>query len=147
MSRCSRKSNRTRDPRLPRGKLRGCRAWSLHFSNHDAHCGHSEGSKRHADAVEDLDVPEGKKARLSDAAAAAPAADGGAEEAEDAAVGEAASLDDATPPADAAAPVAPGAEGASTGKGKRATKGADLSFKENPFTFLEPGDPVIQACM
>jgi multisite-specific tRNA:(cytosine-C5)-methyltransferase len=35
-----------------------------------------------------------------------------------------------------------------TAKGKaRAPKGADLHFKENPFTFLMPDDPVLQACM
>ena len=46
-----------------------------------------------------------------------------------------------------AAPVAPGAAKGSTGKGKKATKGADLSFKENPFTFLKADDPAIKACM
>lgn len=27
------------------------------------------------------------------------------------------------------------------------TKGSDIHFKENPYTFLSPDDPVLQACM
>lgn len=32
-------------------------------------------------------------------------------------------------------------------KGKTVAKGADIHFKENPYTFISPSDPIIQGCM
>lgn len=123
-----------------------CRAWRPLFWHH-ANGGHREG-KRQADAVEDLETSDGKKMKLSDEP---PSGTGTGEE-----EGAGAAADDMPLDVSAeqpntisavAAPVTPGPAKGSTGKGKKATKGADLSFKENPFTFLKADDPAIRACM
>ena len=95
--------------------------------------------------MEDLDIPEGKKARLSDETVDTTTADEGAEETDVVPLDLPAEQPDPTPAAVTSVDPEPAKD--SKGKGKRATKGADLSFKENPFTFLKPDDSVIQACM
>lgn len=95
--------------------------------------GTTEG-KRQADAVEDLETSELKKPRLS---ADSPQS-GGA----DANVDEESGSPGITPVPVVAPPPATSAKG--RGKGP---KGADIHFKENPFTFLKPDDPVIQGCI
>lgn len=34
-----------------------------------------------------------------------------------------------------------------TQKKGKSTKGADIHFKENPYTFISPQDPILQTCM
>ncbi|EKM56700.1 uncharacterized protein PHACADRAFT_172372 [Phanerochaete carnosa HHB-10118-sp] len=93
-------------------------------------------NKRQADAVEDLETSEVKKPKLS------------AED--DAEVTEAETLDTMpeSPSEPALVTEASAPEHATDTKGKgQAVKGADVHFKENPFTFLKPDDPVILACI
>lgn len=92
--------------------------------------------KRQADALEDLETSEGKKLKLS------------AED--DAETADVEALDSTPEPAPEPAPVAEAGtpEPAADIKGKgKAAQGADVHFKENPYTFLKFDDPVIQACM
>ena len=100
-----------------------------------ANC-HASEHKRHADEVDDLETAEVKKPKLS------------AEDDAEAAGSE--TLDTTPEPATEPGAVveASGAGPATAAKGKgKAAKGADVHFKENPFTFLKPDDPVTQACM
>lgn len=83
-------------------------------------------SKRPADHVEGLEASESKKAKLSDK--------------------------DSTSALATDEIVAEEAEGVSakTPQPPQATqtkKGVDVHFKENPYTFLEPDDPVVKTCM
>lgn len=90
--------------------------------------------KRQADAVEDLETSEGKKQKLSDDHPDPPVLD------EDAEVVEADAVEQpAEPPVAATSGIAP--------KPKGKGRGPDLHFKENPYTFLQQEDPIIQACM
>ncbi|TCD60371.1 hypothetical protein EIP91_010262 [Steccherinum ochraceum] len=108
--------------------------------------------KRPADAVEDLEVSELKKPKLSDDT------DGPFSEAiepddveED--NGADLSLDPGTAPEMPLDPnkVSPANLAAttedSTSKSGKAAKGADIHFKENPYTFISHNDPIIQGCI
>ncbi|GJE86312.1 RsmB/NOP family class I SAM-dependent RNA methyltransferase [Phanerochaete sordida] len=95
-------------------------------------------NKRNADTVEDLETSDTKKPKLS--------AEDDAEAADDEALATTPEpVPEAAPDAEAAAPE-PATDAKGKGKG-RATQGADIHFKENPFTFLKPDDPVIQTCI
>ena len=84
--------------------------------------------------MEDLETSESKKAKLSDnAVAATPVSDETVEEEEQ--VGA-----DTITGANAVQPT----EGATSSEPK---KGIDIHFKENPYTFLKPEDPVVKTCM
>lgn len=112
-------------------------------SYHVANSGYSEG-KRHADAIEDLELSEGKKPKLSAEDASLGGADESAADVDGETLENSGGRLEPTPvTANAAVP-----EAMKDTRGKsKATKGADQSFKENPFTFLKHDDPVIQACM
>ncbi|KAI0767266.1 cytosine-5--methyltransferase [Fomes fomentarius] len=105
----------------------------------------SEG-KRTVDAVEGFDRSDVKKLKLDAEGEAGKSAD--AEEAEEVLPEEA--IDDTAPAMD----VDPAASTTVTSTGEpkirfkkgKTAEGASAHFKENPYTFIEPDDPIIKAC-
>ncbi|TFK82297.1 S-adenosyl-L-methionine-dependent methyltransferase [Polyporus arcularius HHB13444] len=108
----------------------------------------SEG-KRTADAVEGLDRSDVKKAKLDVEGEAGKGQEADAEPTEDAdeELPEEA-MEDPTPPmeVDEATPAATSEPKIRFKKGKTA-EGASAHFKENPYTFIAPDDPIIKACI
>lgn len=110
----------------------------------------SEG-KRQADSLEGLETSEVKKAKLDSEVSAdvQAAGDDPLEENDDDDDMAIQDPEDTT----AVVEVAPTDTGDTPQaeptqlKGRIKTKGSDVHFKENPYTFLPPEDPVIQACM
>ena len=105
-------------------------------------------AKRTADAVEELDKADVKKPKLdTEADAKDPegeqADDADEELPEEAADETASAMDVDQPPSTTAAPAEPKIR---FKKGKTA-EGAGAHFKENPYTFIEPDDPIVKACM
>ncbi|TBU24699.1 S-adenosyl-L-methionine-dependent methyltransferase [Dichomitus squalens] len=105
-------------------------------------------TKRTADAVEGLDTADAKKPKLDTEADAKDAegqqADDADEELPEEAAGEPTSAMEIDQPISAnAAPAEPKIR---FKKGKTA-EGASAHFKENPYTFIEPDDPIVKACI
>lgn len=94
--------------------------------------------------MEDLEISEGKKPKLSAEVLPLADADKGAADVSGETLENSGVQLDPTPAT--ATEAVPEAMKNTRSKGK-ATKGADQSFKENPFTFLKQNDPVIEACM
>ena len=97
--------------------------------------------KRQAEAVDEAETSEAKKPKL-DTADVQPEGDE-----DDTMIDES----EATTPANESAPAepleaAPVSKPDAKGKAK-AKQGSDVHFKENPFTFISPGDPIVQACV
>ncbi|RPD68357.1 S-adenosyl-L-methionine-dependent methyltransferase [Lentinus tigrinus ALCF2SS1-7] len=105
--------------------------------------------KRTADAVEGLDRPDVKKAKLDSEGEAGKAQDADVDQADDAEeeLPEEA-LEEPAPSMDVdqAAPAAAAEPKIRFKKGKTA-EGASAHFKENPYTFIAPNDPIIKACV
>ncbi|KAH9929026.1 cytosine-5--methyltransferase [Epithele typhae] len=114
---------------------------------------HSD-AKRTADAVEGLDREEIKKPKLDSGNAQEPT-----EDAEEELLEEAMDDPDATPTAEMEVDAPEGeAAAAVMDKGKekdqkirfkkgKTAEGAGAHFKENPYTFIAPNDPIVQACI
>ncbi|KAH8097118.1 cytosine-5--methyltransferase [Cristinia sonorae] len=108
--------------------------------------------KRPAETVEDLETTEGKKPRLSDGTVGPSEEDAiqvddaevdiGADAGDDVDIAEILQDSSKVSSTDPTIMVEGSAE-----KGKKVTKGADIHFKENPYTFISPNDPIIQSCI
>lgn len=97
--------------------------------------------KRQAEAVDEAETSEAKKPKL-EATGVDPEGDE-----DDAMIDES----EATTPANELVPAvaseaAPITKPDTKGKAK-AKQGSDIHFKENPYTFISPDDPMVQACM
>ncbi|KAI0822437.1 cytosine-5--methyltransferase [Trametes gibbosa] len=106
-------------------------------------------SKRSADAVESLEKTEVKKPKLDDDALPTASEDAQGDEAED--EGEEPipdeTADDAAPAMDVDKPApASGLEPKIRFKKGKTAEGASAHFKENPYTFIDPTDPIVAAC-
>ncbi|KAI0088251.1 cytosine-5--methyltransferase [Irpex rosettiformis] len=108
--------------------------------------------KRVAEPIEELDMTEQKKLKLDpEVGRATPTTESDLIEIDDAAAD-----DSVAPPSEenvtelpTTEMTTPSAEDTPTSKkrGSAKTKGSDIHFKENPYTFLSPDDPVLQACI
>lgn len=112
----------------------------------------SEG-KRTADAVEGFDRPDVKKPRLANDGEPSTAQNADVEQTEDAeeelpedATDEPVTSMDVDQTATASEPAATSEPRIRFKKGKTA-EGASAHFKENPYTFIAPDDPIIKACV
>ncbi|KAI0366506.1 S-adenosyl-L-methionine-dependent methyltransferase [Pilatotrama ljubarskyi] len=100
-----------------------------------------------ADVVEDLEKSDVKKPKLdTDAQTAQPADVPTGEEPEEEALED--TVDEAATPMEVEQPTSASASEPKIRfkKGKTA-EGASAHFKENPYTFIEPDDPIIKACV
>ena len=107
--------------------------------------------KRDAQSLEDLETSETKKLKRSDISQELPQFNNDDKDGEDQLMSTLDTEEDSVSdpksggPATAAIPTT---EEAETRKSKvKATKGADIHFKENPYTFISPEDPIIQNCV
>jgi len=109
--------------------------------------------KRPADSVEDLETSELKKPKLSDDVDGPSSEDiAEADDAEDENGADAGGDRGTAPemPLDSTKVPSvdrPLATENAPEKGKKVTKGADIHFKENPYTFISSTDPIIQGCI
>lgn len=100
-------------------------------------------SKRTADAVEGLEKSDVKKPKLDSDAQDVPGDEG--EDAEEAIPEEAADEPSTSMEVDNTAS-ASGSEPKIRFKKAKTAEGASAHFKENPYTFIEPTDPIIKGC-
>lgn len=112
---------------------------------------YSEG-KRHAEPTEGLETTEQKKVKLDpEVDQVVIPTEGDSIEIDDALTGDAIisppEKDDTEVVTIAATTTSAAVAQTSKQKSGIKTKGPDIHFKENPYTFLSPDDPVLQACM
>lgn len=106
--------------------------------------------KRHAQSPDDLEATNTKKMKLSDDSQGSPPMDEDEKEDGDSSMAvlepelNSPLVPSARVPSTAAASCTSKFKGDTKGK---ATQGADVHFKENPYTYISPEDPAVQTCM
>ncbi len=102
-------------------------------------------TKRQANAVEGLEISDGKKPKLSGDDISATSVED--DDALDEAILDSSAVVPAPPSTEAVVNTAEGAKPEKVNGKKQKAKGGDVHFKENPYTFLKSDDPVLQTCM
>lgn len=108
--------------------------------------------KRHANPTEELETTEQKRVKLDpEIEQVATPTEGDSTEIDDALADDALisppGKDDTEVVTTAVSTISATVAQTSKQKSGTKTKGPDIHFKENPYTFLSPNDPVLQACM